>query len=340
MKKLKIVIWVLAIAVITPCLPATHQSTAKATNTEVLRVAMLVPRSNVWVIEAKKWITRLKKATNNRLSARIYWGGAAGDEHAVIQKMRKGQIDASAISSTALSPYARQVMVMEAPGLFENYAQLDAVLRELRDDFDKEAYKNGFKVLGWGDIGTVRIFSKKPMPKLIQGLRTTRPWLWTQSAMMKEFYRRIGVTGIPLEIPEVYSGLMTGMIDTVFGSAIVSLAARWFTKTPYVTKESSGYISGAFVVARKRWDSFDKVISSSLMELANKYQRDLVLDLRKMDQKAFNRLAKRGVTAIPVEDIPQLQKIANDLSEHFVGRLYSRDVLERVKAICQANKNK
>ncbi len=337
---IKSIIWLFFIAIGLPFLPASHQPTAKAAKTNVLRVAMLVPRSNTWVIEAKKWTQRLKKATNNRLSVRIYWGGAAGDERTVIQKMRKGQIDASAISSTSLSPYVRQVMVMEAPGLFENYAQLDAVLEELRDDFDKEAYKNGFKVLGWGDVGTVRIFSKRPMRKLLQGMRKTRPWLWTQSTMMKEFYRRIGVVGIPLEIPEVYSGLLTGMVDTVFGSAIVSLAARWFTKTPYVTARSSGFISGAFVVARKRWDSLDKDVGSALMDLAQKYQRDLVLDLRKMDKKAYNRLLKRGVTAVPVDDTPKIQKLADQLAEHFVGRLYSRDLLERVKKICAENRNK
>lgn len=299
---------------------------------------MLVPRSNTWVIEAKKWTQRLKEATHNRLSVSIYWGGAAGDERAVIQKMRKGQIDASAISSTSLSPYVRQVMVMEAPGLFENYTQLDKVIEELRDDFDKEAYENGFKVLGWGDVGTVRIFSKRPMRKLIQDMKKTRPWLWTQSLMMKEFYRRLGVAGIPLEIPEVYSGLLTGMVDTVFGSAIVSLAARWFTKTPYVTAQSSGFITGAFVVSKRRWDSLDQDVSSALMDLANKYQRKLVLDLRKMDKKAYEKLLKRGVTAVPVDDVSKLRKIADQLSEHFVGRLYSRDVLDRVKKICEANK--
>jgi len=299
---------------------------------------MLVPRSNQWVIEAKKWSDKLEKATDGRLSARVYWGGAAGDERAVIQKMRKGQIDASAISSTSLSPYMRQVMVMEAPGLFENYRQLDAVLKALSDDFEKEAYKNGFKVLGWGDVGTVRILSKTPIRKITRDLRKMRPWLWTQSAMMKEFYRRIGVTGVPLEIPEVYPGLLTGMIDTVFGSAIAALAARWFTKTPYVTEESSGFITGAFVVARKRWESLPPDVSSALQELSRKYQNDIVKDLRKMDKKAFNRIIKRGVKPVPVEDIPEVQKIAKDLTEHFVGRLYSRELLDKVQRICAANR--
>ncbi|MBN1655558.1 MAG: TRAP transporter substrate-binding protein DctP [Deltaproteobacteria bacterium] len=335
MKSYKSAIWLLLTTSFL-CIPGGERLTAHAENskTDILRVAMLVPRSNVWVIEAKKWSDKLTEATKGRLSVRIYWGGAAGDERAVIQKMREGQIDASAISSTSLSPYVRQVMIMEAPGLFENYKQLDEVLKTLGEDFETEAYKNGFKILGWGDIGTVRILSKQPIKKITRDMRRMRPWLWTQSAMMKEFYRRIGVTGIPLEIPEVYPGLLSGMIDTVFGSAIAALAARWFTKTPYVTKESSGFITGAFVVARKRWDSLEPDVSSALHNLARKYQNDIVKDLRKMDVEAYGRILKRGVTAVHVEDIPEVQKVAKQLTDHFVGRLYSRELLDKVEKIC------
>jgi TRAP-type C4-dicarboxylate transport system substrate-binding protein len=339
MKNIKSIVWLLLIALLL-FVPGGNRGTAYAEKAQgdILRVAMLVPRSNQWVIEAKKWGKRLKKATGGRLSVRIYWGGAAGDERAVLQKMRKGQIDASAITSTSLSPFVRQAMVLEAPGLFENYRQLDAVLEALGDDFEKEAYKNGFKVLGWGDVGTVRILSKKPIKKITRDMRKMRPWLWTQSAMMKEFYRRIGVTGVPLEIPEVYPGLLTGMVDAVFGSAISALAMRWFTKAPYVTKESSGFITGAFVVARKRWESFPPDVSGALDDLAEKYQKNLVKDLREMDQKAFDRILKRGVTEVHVEDIPEVQKIAKDLTEHFVGRLYSRELLDKVQHICAAHR--
>ncbi len=298
----------------------------------ILRVAMLVPRSGQAVRLSKQWDKRVADATDGRLKIRIYWGGSAGDERAVLQKMRKGQLDAAAVTTTSLSTYVRQVMVVEAPGLFQNYRQLDAVLEALSPQFDKEAYENGFKVMGWGDIGKLRIFSKKPVRRL-SDLRRMRPWLWPQSLMMKEFYGLIGATGVPLEIPEVYGGLLTGMVDAVFGSAVAAMATLWFTRTRYVSAQGGGFITGSFVIARKKFDSFPPGVGQALLGLSDKYQREVVKILRRGDDAAYKRILKRGVTAVPV-DMEEVRKVSKKLTERFVGRLYSRNMLNKVREIC------
>jgi TRAP-type C4-dicarboxylate transport system substrate-binding protein len=162
-----------------------------------------------------------------------------------------------------------------------------------------------------------------------------RPWLWPEALMMKEFYRIIGATGVPMEIPEVYAGLQTGMIDTVLASAITSLATLWFTKTPYVSQQGGGYITGAFVIARKKYEAMPKDISGALAELAEKYQHQVVYNLRKADLDAFKRLLKRGIKSVKEDDFSEWQKVMDKITQSFVGRLYTRQMLNRVKAICK-----
>lgn len=325
---------VLGLAALLIGVPGGTHSFADTGDKIYLRVSMLVPRTSMGVVESKRWEKRVKKATNDRLRIKMYWGGTSGDERAVIRKMRMGQVDASALTTISLGDHIKQVQIMNAPGLFANYRQLDEAFKELSPAFDKEAYDQGFKVMGWGDAGKYRLFSQQPIKKP-SDVRRMRPWLWPEALMMKEFFRVIGATGVPMEIPEVYAGLQTGMIDTVLASALTSLATLWFTKTPYVSNQGGGYITGAFVIARKKFEEMPKDISDALSDLAAKYQHQVVYNLRKADLDAFKRLLKRGITSVKVDNFSEWQALMDKITDGFVGRLYSRQMLKRVKAICK-----
>lgn len=311
------------------------QPTAGAESGEehVLRFATMAPKSRRLAVEAGRWKERVSRATGGRVKVVVYWGGGAGDEKAIVRKMRMGQFDAAALSTIALSAYIKQVQVLNAPLTIESYAQLDAVLEELSDDFDREAYQNGMKLLGWGDIGKLRMFSKKPIRSLAD-LRRTRPWLYKEVLMGREFFNLIGVAPVPLSIPEVYGALATGMVDVVFSSALGALVTLWFTQTPYVTREGAGYIAGAFAITRKKWDLFPPDVQDAFVNMSLKYRTAIVNLLRKADRMALDRMLKRGVTAVELEDRPEWLKVAATLKQRFVGRFYSREILERVGRIC------
>ncbi len=299
----------------------------------VLRFATMAPKSRRLAVEAGKWKKRVDKATGGRVKVVVYWGGGAGDEKSIVRKMRMGQFDAAALSTIALSPYIKQVQVLNAPLTIESYAQLDAVLEEVGPDFDAEAYKNGMKLLGWGDIGKLRMFSKKPI-RTLRDLRRTRPWLYKEVLMGKEFFNVVGVAPVPLSIPEVFGALSTGMVDVVFSSALGALVTLWFTQTPYVSHEGAGYIAGAFSITRRKWDAFPLDVRDAFVGMSLKYRQAIVGLLRKADRMALERMLKRGVTAVQLQDRPEWLKVAAILKKRFVGRFYSREMLERVERIC------
>jgi TRAP-type C4-dicarboxylate transport system substrate-binding protein len=313
-------------------IPAAGQIQAQAVEKHILRMAFLIPRSQSVVIEFKKWEKRLSDATGGRLGLQVFFGGSAGDEKDVLRKMRAGQIDGTAITTASMSQFVRQVLVMDAPGLFTNYAQVDAVRHELASEFNDEAYANGFKVMGWGDFGRVRIFSKDPIRRLAD-FRRMRPWVWDEHPIMREFYSVIGVTGVPLGLPEVYGGLQTNMVDTVFASALAALALQWFTKTPNVSKDSVGFINAGMVIARPKWDSLPADIQTTLTNLATQYNGTVVDTLRRGDDETYQRLLQRGIHPNDIEDRPEWDKVGKKLREKFVGRLYSRETLTRAEAV-------
>ena len=91
-------------AALLPAVPGAGQPTARAGEEYILRFATLAPRARRLRIEARKWQERVSDATGGRVKVLVYFGGSAGDEHAIVQKMRMGQFDAAGLSTIALSP--------------------------------------------------------------------------------------------------------------------------------------------------------------------------------------------------------------------------------------------
>src|SRR5690348_9548395 len=99
-------------------------------NQIMIKFALIVPRTPELALEEKRYNKRLAELTNNEVQVRVYWGGTAGDEQDVIRKMRAGQMDAAPLGLDVLSQFVRECLVLQTPGLFRNYKQVDTVRAE------------------------------------------------------------------------------------------------------------------------------------------------------------------------------------------------------------------
>jgi TRAP-type C4-dicarboxylate transport system substrate-binding protein len=298
----------------------------------VLRVAVPIPRSQEVAIEAKKYNDKLAAMTDNKVQVRMYWGGAAGDDVDVLRKMRAGQMDGAPLSLELCSQFVRQALVLASPALFNNYKQVDAARQALTPAMDTEAYANGFKVMAWGDVGRLRLLSKRPVES-IADFKKMRPWLYPQSEMLKEFYRSVGATGVPLGIAEVYGGLQTNMIDVVWGSALVSAALQWHSGTSYISERGLGFISGAFVFRRPAWDSLPKNVQDSMNKLSAERAQENQIDVRKQDERTYQRLIQRGHTPVRAKNEKEWWDAGKALRQRMIGRIYTKELVEKAEQI-------
>jgi TRAP-type C4-dicarboxylate transport system substrate-binding protein len=293
---------------------------------QILKFAVMVPRTPEMAIEEKRYNKRLAELTNNTVQTRVYWGGD------VLRKMRTGQIDGTPLSLDVLSNFVRECLVLQTPGLFRNYKQVDAVRKELTPQFEEEAYKNGYKILVWGDIGRLRIFSKQKITK-VSDFKRIRPWLYPESEMLKEFYKGIGATGVPLDIAEVYGGMQTGMIDTFWSTAVLAAALQWHTTANYMSRRGLGFIQGALVIRRPAWDQMPVSGRAAIMQIIREQARENQLELRQMDDKVYDRLLKRGYTALDPVDAGEWWEAGRQLRRKLVGRIYTQQLVDRAEQI-------
>jgi TRAP-type C4-dicarboxylate transport system substrate-binding protein len=299
----------------------------------VLKFAVIIPRTPEGTIEVKKINLRLAELTQGKVQVRVYWGGVAGDDKDVLRKMRMGQIDGTAIGLDVLSGVVRECLVLMTPGLFVNYQQLDAVKDALAPEFNEEAYKNGFVPLVWGDVGQLRVFSKVNINK-IASFRTARPWLYAESQLLKEFYKQIGATGVPLGIAEVYGAMQTGMIDTYWATAILAAALRWHSTSTHVS-QGLGFIAGAIVYRRGAWDPLPESAKQAMKDLVKERAKTGQDDIRKADGKAYTKLLERGHKAIVFENEGEWWEAGKALRRKMIGRIYTKELVGRAETIAK-----
>lgn len=319
------------LAVFLPLLPGFSIQSAQAKNQYVLKVATIVPRSGSSARYAKKAIRRLEKRTDNRVTARVYWGGAVGDEETVLKKMRLGQIDASELGLDIIRNFVPQAMVLAAPQTYTTYKQVDAVREVFTPEFNRIAYSNGFLITSWGDAGILRIFSTKPVKRL-KDFRAMRPWVYKHSPLLKEFYRMIGCSGVPIGLTDVYSALKVGLVDLVWGSALTTSLLQWHAKIQYVS-EPTGLIQGGAVITRRFWDRLAKHDQEAILKMVEEERNEIQEEVRETDDKMYQRLLKRGIKPYEFTNIEEWLAAGKRLRDKMVGRLYSREMLSRVEKV-------
>jgi len=308
----------------------TNQARAEATHQ--LRIATLAPRQSPLGDIYQTFKIGMKKATDGQVHVKMYYGGVAGDEISVVRKMRVGQLDGALITSTGLSALVRQVLVMEAPGLIRSYPELDAVREDLAPQLEALFDKAGYKLVAWGDAGKTRIFSTSKIfgPS---DLRNARPWVWRDSATMRAFIKAAGANGVLLNLPEVYSALQTGIIDTVIASSVGVLAFQWHTKLKTMAKQAGGIVTGAFVIRKEHLATLPQEARDYLDEVSGATEEVFRVEGRKIDDEAAVTLSKRLKVVNLFRAQRQWEAVQFEARESLVGRMYSRALLTRVQEV-------
>jgi len=308
-------------------------SLADAQATTTIRIATLAPRASRWMRIFNAWNGSVRQDSGGKLQLRFYPGGVSGDESDTLNKIRAGQLDGAAITATGLGLIVRPVLVLQLPDLFDGYAELDRVRDRLEGEWEQQFESNGYKLLGWGDVGMGRIFSQSPVRKPAD-LRSMKPWAWRDDPIFNEFYQVIRANPVRLGVPEVYPGLQSGIVDAAPGSALAVLNLQWFTKLSYMTEPANTVLIGATVIKKSKFDALPPNLQQILTQTADRAHAALKTQIRRDDQAAFRTLKQRGLTAVDTTPhAAEWQRAAQQTRQRLTGRLFPASLLQRVQRI-------
>lgn len=295
------------------------------------RIATLAPDGSSWMKILSKGAADIDSKTSSRVKLKYYTGGSQGDEKDVIRKMKMGGLDGGAFTSVGLSQIVPSIRLLELPLLFDSVEEMDYVRAKMWGTFVNRFAKEGFVLLDPGEVGDIHFYSNTPI-KTKEDLAKAKVWLWGEDALVKAMFKKLGVNGVPMGVPDVLPALNTGRINACYGSPLSTVALQWYTKVKFATSMTTSYGVSSTVIKKDVWDTMSPADTVEVKKSLRAHAKKLRSTVRLDNKRAQKAIVRAGVKVIetPPETQAEFAKIAKEVWTEMVGQLYSQKDLDRV----------
>jgi len=285
----------------------------------IFKVASLAPEGSVWAKRFRDFTDEVKAKSNGEIDFKIYAGGVMGDDRAMYRKLRVGQLNGGGFTMTGISEVVPDFRVLGIPFMFNSYDEVDNVKEKLMPRFEEEFEQKGLVLLAVSEVGFVYTMSTTPITTLAE-LKQSKAWVPEGDPISQVLLETVGVTPIPLSIPDVLTSLQTGLINTTFNSYYGAIVLQWFTRISYITDIPFAYAYGAFVLDKKTFSRLPENYMELMKTAAKTHFDKLLSDTRKSNEEARQVLIKNGITMVKPTPMTQAE-LQNDYREKTVEKL-------------------
>jgi TRAP-type C4-dicarboxylate transport system substrate-binding protein len=300
-----------------------------------IRLATLAPKSSTWGKVIAVWQKAIEMKTDNALTLDVYYNGVQGDEKAMVAKMRTGLLDGAALSSVGLSVIYRDIMVLQLPGVTNSWPLVDLVRNMLKEPMEDGFRREGFEVLGWGDIGLVYQMSKGVEVRRPADLRGRRPLAWRNEPTAPMFFSLVGqVVSVPLDPTEVLPALRTGTVDVIAAPALAAEQLQWTPYLDHINEQVIVAAIGATLMKKSSLDALSADTREMLRDMEHRVSRVESDRIRKLDIEARERL-KQKMTVVHLSDDDKVEwyRIFLKAVKRMRHGIFSAPLIDRVLEI-------
>ena len=301
-----------------------------------IKVAMITPEGYPWTNALHEMATEIKKKSNGEVKFKVFAGGVSGDEIDVIRKMRANRIHAAGFSGVGLGIILPKIRILEAPLLYQSYAEVDFIKKQLTDEFASEFEKKGYVLLGFAEAGFVYFFSQASMTGP-DGFNPLKMWVWKSDPVAKTSLEMFGINAIPLHLMDVTTGLETGMINAFYSPPLAAIAFQWHPKIKYMLDYPMVNSSGALIINKRLFSQLASGHQMLLKNEAAKFCDKLVTLARKDNREALNYLQQSGIIFEAPSDrqVKDFHRSAENIYQNSKGKIYPTELFERVRRLLE-----
>ncbi len=308
---------------------------APASPAATLKIATIAPENTVLVQELREAAAVVAQRTGGAVQLKIYTGGVMGNDTVVLRKIRLGQLSGATFTAGGLSSVYSNYELLSVPMLLRTYEEVDAVRAAYEPVLTDELEKQGFISTGMIETGFVYLMSDKPVAG-VADLKACKVWVPEGDSLGQAIFERAGVNPIPLQIPDVLTGLQTHLIDTIVASPVAAIVLQWFTKVKTLTQIPLLYAYGTLAISEKSWRRIPEAHREPVREILTRHMKRVDVQNRRDNQEALKTLEREGLRFVSVteDNLRQLQRIADETIESFRGKgLYDYEMLEGIRKI-------
>ena len=284
------------------------------------KLATIAPEGSGWMRELRAAADEVAERTEGRVKIKYYPGGVMGNDKKVLRKVRIGQLQGGAFTSSGLSERYADIVIYGLPLVFNDDAEI-AYVRERMDPLLIEGLSEaGLEALGMAGGGFANLMGAEQVTTLDE-LRGRKVWVPEGDLVSYAAMESLDLSPVVLPITDVLTGLQTGLLEFVATPPVGAVVLQWYTKVKYVTEIPLAYTLGIMAVdqrAFRRVDAADQAVMREVIQAA--YRR---LDEQNIADNASARdaLVANGLEILtpPVDAVESWRAAAATANDRLVS---------------------
>lgn len=262
-----------------------------------LRLATVAPRGSAYHLILDKMAAEIGRETGGEVRIRIIAGGAAGDETAMISKMRIGQVQMAAVSNVGLAELDSSAWTLSIPMVFRDYPEWDHVREAMNPAIAETLQGHGFQVIAWADVGWLHFFASDPVHTLedLQGLKLAGA---SNDQTVLDLLRWSGFDPVQISSVELVSGFQTGLIEAVPLPIVLAEGSQIYRSAKFMNDLPWAPLQGAIIVHEQGWERLDASQQEVVLRKSNEAAESFRETNREQERKSLAAMKSRGLEVI------------------------------------------
>src|SRR5918994_1871074 len=210
---------------------------------------------------------KLEKATDGRLTFKMFPAMQLGGEKEMIEQAQVGALQIARISVGPMGPIVDELNVFNMPFVFRDEAHMRKVIdgpigTEMLDKLSKSPTAR-LVGLGWMDAGTRNVYAKKPIkaPADLKGQKIRM----MGNPIFVETMNAMGGNGISMGFNELFQALQTGVVDGAENNPPTIVTHKHHEIAKVYSLTGHLIIPEIFVFSKVSWDKLSKADQDLIM---------------------------------------------------------------------------
>lgn len=285
-----------------------------------LKVATVAPDGTSWMKEIRAGGKRIAELTEGRVKLKFYPGSVMGNDQSVLRKIRVGQLHGGVFTGGGIGQIDPNTRIYNLPMLFRSLNEVHYVRERVDEQLRDSLADNGMIAVGLGDGGMAYVMLGESASSLEQ-LRERKVWIPEGDPVTATVFELAGINAVPLPLSDVYTGLQTGLVDTVATTPTAAIAFQWHTRIDYIIDYPLGYVNGYLILAKKAFSRLSAEDQQVVRDVMRDAFRRLDEISKQDNQNALQALLANGVKLVELspEEQQRWQAIATQSVEQAVS---------------------
>jgi len=264
------------------------------------------------------FVNLVNERSEGRITATANFGAEHGSQAEQVEMTRIGALDMVVASpGSGLGPLVPELASFELPFSYDDNDHFRRVLLGMESEVSARVQRFGFVAMAGQSQGARHMLTKSPVRQLsdLQGMVMRGP-----NATYVAMFEHLGAAGTTTDWTEVYTALMTGVIDgaeaspDMINSMRFQDQARYFTITGHI-------IANVFYFFNADWWN---ALPEDLQELVREAARDAAVFQGEIDDVAqvnsLEAMVADGVEVIELADIDAWREAVAPMENAFRAR--------------------